>query len=189
MPEIRKVCDVYQGYSFRKDRQTTIGYITALTIGDTNIPADQKCSDPLSPGKEITVVAVLGDVMWELGATDAVYFSGQVSVVNRQNVAGLIYNSLVNVFVTFRFDVYEYDPVAKAYFKAFTSGGATMNGLLEKRGEDYNLSVADDPSTEVQSPENYTFSIGIKPQPSAQSLAVCTSDGKSVAKAWGLRVS
>jgi len=188
MPQIRKVCDVIQGYSIRKDRQATIGYITALTMGDTDIRADQTCIDPMSPGKKITVVAVLSDVMWELGVTDAVYFAGQVSVIHRQNVASLIYNTMLDVFVTFRFDVYEYDPVAKRYFKAFTSAGATMNGLLEKRGEDYTLSVADDPSTEVLSPENYTLSIGIKPQPLAQSLTVSTGDGSAV-KAWGLKVS
>ena len=189
MPEIRKVCDVFQGYSFKKDRQATVGYLTALTIGDTDIRADQKCSDPMSPGKEITVVAVLSEILWELGVTDAVYFSGQVSIFNRQDVASLIYNTMVNVFVKFRFDVYEYDPVAKAYFKAFTSGGTTMNGLLEKRGEDFNLEIADNPSTEVQSPENYAFSMGIKPMPSEQTLTVGTGNGKSVEKAWGRTLS
>ena len=46
--------------------------------------------------------------------------------------------------------------------------------------------IADDASTEVQSPENYTFTIGIKPQPSAQSLTVATSSTKHVVKAWGV---
>jgi hypothetical protein len=36
---------------------------------------------------------------------------------------------------------------------------------------------------------NYTFNIGIKPQPRAQSLTVATSSTKNVVKAWGLTVS
>lgn len=190
MPQVRKNCDVYQGYNFKKDKQTTVGYVTAINIGGTDLAADQRtCKDPTSPDAALAVVAVLSDVLWELGPTDALYFSGQVSTANKQALLGLIYNTMTSVVVTFQFTIYEYDPIAKKYFECFTSGATTMNGLLEKRGEDLNLTVADDVSTEVQSPENYAFTIGIKPQPSAQTLTIATSSQKNVVKPWGITVS
>ncbi len=190
MPQIRKVCDVHQGYNYKKDKQTTVGYVTALNVGGTDLAADQKTpTDPTKPGSNLAVVAVLSDVLWELGVTDAVYFNGQISTANRQTVLGLIFGTMVNIQVTFDFDIYEYDPLEKKYFKVFTSAGAVMNGLLEKRGDDLNVTVADDPSTEVQSPENYAFSIGIKPQPTAQSLTIATGASKSIVKPWGLSIS
>ncbi|WP_438011808.1 hypothetical protein WME89_26100 [Sorangium sp. So ce321] len=190
MPQFRKVCDVYQGYNYKKDKQTNVGYITAIKVGDTDLAVDQTtCKDPLSPANNVAVVAVLSDVLWELGVTDAIYFSGQLSVYNKQTLLGLIYNTMTNIVVTFQFSVYEYDPIAKKYFKCFHCAKTTMNGLIEKRGEDLNLSVSDDASKEVQSPENYAFNIGIKPKPSQQTLTIATSDTKNVVKPWGLTVS
>ena len=190
MPQFRKVCDVYQGYNYQKDKQTNIGYITAINIGGTDLKVDQTTAkDPLNPSNNIAVVTVLSDVLWELGVTDALYFSGQISVYNKQTVLGLIYNTMTSVLVTLQFDVYEYDLIAKKYFKCFTCAGTTMNGILEKRGEDLNLTVADDASTQVQSPANFAFTIGVKPQPSAQTVTLATGDQKNIVKPWGLTVS
>lgn len=186
MPEFRRVCDVYQGYDYKKDKQTPIGFITRMTVGGTALPADQTCKDPLTPTDDLAVVAVCSDVLWELGATDALYFTAQLSVYNQQTMARLLINAMTSLEVICQFVVYEYDPVAKVYFKTFHCNDADVHGLLEKEGEDLNLSIADDASTEVQSPENYTFTIGIKPQPSAQSLTVATSSTKHVVKAWGV---
>lgn len=188
MPQFRRACDVYQGYNYKKDKQTTVGYITKLKVGDTELAVDQTCKDPTNPDTDLKCVAVLSDILWETGVTDAVYLSGQLSVDNKQNLLQLLYKSMTNVNVVFKFVVYEYDPKAKKYFKCFHVNDTDMNGILEKRGEDLNLSVADDASTEVQSPENYALSIGIKPQPSAQSLTVATADTKNVVKPWGLAV-
>ncbi len=188
MPEYRRNLDIYQGYNFKNDRQTPVGFITKLRIAGEELKADQRCKDPTNPGVDLAVVAVLSGVLWETGATDAVYLSGQISVVNRQGVAMLVINSLTNIDVVFQYSVFDYDPVAKKYFLAFHSNRTDMKGLLEKRGDDLNLSVADDASTEVQSPENYAFQIGIKPQPSAQVLSIATRDQKVIAKAWGLKV-
>jgi hypothetical protein len=63
-----------------------------------------------------------------------------------------------------------------------------MNGIVEKRGDDLNVSVADDASTEVQSPENYSFQIGVKPQPTAQAFHLATGVGQNFVKSWGLKV-
>jgi len=188
MPEYRRSLDVYQGYNYKKDKQTSVGFITKMKIGDTDLTADQTCKDPTNPTQDLKVMAVLSGVLWETGVTDAVYFSGQISTPNRQNVALMVITNLTNIVTVFQFSVYDYDPLAKKYFLAFQSNGTDMNGLIEKRGEDLNLSVADDVSTEVQSPENYAFQIGVKPQASAQALHISTADQKNVVKSWGLKV-
>ncbi len=188
MPEFRKVLDVYQGYNFKKDKQTAVGFITKLNIGTTTLTADQTCKDPTNPDSDLNVVAVLSDVLWETGVTDGVYFSGQLSVANRQAVAQLAYLSLGDISALFQFTVYEFDPLAKKYFGCFHSGGTDMKGLVEKRGDDLNLSVADGASAEVQSPENYAFNVGIKPQPLTQGLQLAVADTKKFSKLWGLAV-
>ena len=189
MPEFRKVLDVYQGFNYKKDKQTPVGFVTALKVGDTELTADLTCKNPTNPTEDLAVVAVLSDILWETGVTDAVYLTGQISATNKQSVALLIYTSMTNVLVTFQFSVYEYDPVQKEYYLCFHSNSTDMNGILEKRGDDLNLSVADDAAGEVQSPINFTFNTGIKPQPSAQSLQVAVGKGKNFAKLWGLAQS
>lgn len=189
MPEFRKVCDVRQGYDYEKNKQTPVGFIRSLTVGRTALAADQTCKDPLRPTEDLAVVGVCSDVLWELGVTDALYFTAQLSAHNRQSLAQLLFQALTNLEVTCQFVICEYDPVAKVYFKAFHGDDTDLKGVVEKKGEDVSLSIADDASTEVQSPENYTFQIGIKPQPRAQSLTVATSSTKNVVKAWGVTVS
>ena len=188
MPAYHRSLDIYQGYNFKKDKQTPVGFITGLRIAGQGFTADQRCKDPTDPGVDLAVVAVLSGVLWETGVTDSVYLSGQISVVNRQSVAMFVINSLTNIEVVFQYSVYDYDPVAKKYFLAFHSNRTDMRGLVERRGDEVNLSVADDPSTEVQSPVNYAFQIGIKPQPSAQVLSIATRDQTTIVKAWGLKL-
>lgn len=188
MSEFNKNCDIYQGYNYKKDRQTPVGYITKLKIGDEELSADQTVKDPLSPDDDLKVVSVLSGALWQLGPTDALYFSGQVSVASKQACLGLIYKSLTKVEVLFQFTVYDYDPVAKKYFKCLTVD-SEMKGILEKNGDDLNLMVAEDKSTEVQSPENYAFQIGIKPQPEAQSITIAVGDQKNIVKGWGVAVA
>ena len=186
MAQFRRILDVYQGYNYKKDKQTAVGFITKLKIGDTEIKADQTCKDPTSPETNLKVIAVLTDVLWETGVTDAVYFSGQVSTANKQAIALMVIKSLVNIDTLFQFAVYEYDPLAKKYFLSFHSNSTDMKGLLEKKGDDINVAVANDASSEVQSPKNYSADLGIKPKTEAQALHIATGDQKNVVKSWGL---
>lgn len=189
MATFSKSLDIYQGYNYKKDVQTAVGFITALKIGDLTLKADQTCKDPMAPETDLSVVTVLSGAMWELGVTDAHYLTGQISVYNKQQVQLLVYKDLSKVDVEYKFSVYEYDPIEKKYFKCLLStDDATLKGILEKNGGDLNLSAADDASQEVQSPENYTFQIGIKPQPTAQTMTIATSFSDKVVKSWGLKV-
>jgi hypothetical protein len=189
VPTFQKSCDIHQGYNFKKDVQTSVGYLTELKIGDVTLKADQTVKDPLTPETDFPVVAVLSGTMWELGVTDTLYYTGQISVYNKQQTQLLVYKDLSKVDVVFKFAVYSYDPVEKKYFKCMIgTDDAALNGLLEKTGAELNLSVVDDASSEVQSPENYAFQIGVKPQPSAQVVTVATSFSDKVVKAWGMKV-
>jgi hypothetical protein len=188
MPQFARALDVYQGFNFKKDKQTPVGYITAITIGDQALTADQETiKDPEQPANNLSakVVAVLNHYLWETGVTDAMYFSGQISTANKQLLAQLILGSFANINVTFNYVVYEYDPLAKKYFKS-NYADAALNGLLEKNGDELNVSVADDESREVQSPKNFTFQIGIKPKSLEQSINVATASQKNIVKQWGV---
>jgi len=188
MPQYAKALDIYQGYNYKKDKQTPVGYITKIKIGDQDLTADQACKDPKNPTTDLKVVAVLNNFLWHTGVTDAVYFSGQISTKNKQSVALLALTNLTKIDCVFQFTVFDYDPLQKQYFEGCWSNSADMNGILEKNGDELNISISDDASTEVQSPMNYTFQVGIKPQPSAQNLNIATSVSDKVVKAWGLAV-
>ena len=188
MPQYQRSLDLYQGYNYKKDKQTPVGYITSLQIGTAALAADQTAKDPTNPTRDLAVVAVLSDVLWQTGVTDAVYLSGQVSTANRQGIASLLLADSTSIQVVFQFAVYDYDPLAKRYFLAFHGNRTDLLGILEKRGDELNLGVADEPSYEVQSPENYAFQIGIKPQPTAQALHLATACEKHIVKSWGLAV-
>ncbi|MEZ4472711.1 MAG: hypothetical protein R3F60_18385 [bacterium] len=186
MPVYRRPLDIYQGYNYKKDKQTPVGFITRLQLGGTTLPADQTCKDPTEPTQDLQVVAVLSDVMWETGVTDPLYFSGHISVDNRQTVALVTINPRTQIEVVLQFAIYDYDPMAKTYFLAFSSNGTDVKGLLEKKGDDINLSVFDEPASEVQSPENYAFQMGVVPSHAARRLVIATATQKQVVKSWGL---
>lgn len=186
MPQFTLPMSIDQGFNFRKDRTVPVGFITALTLNGNALTPDVTCKDPLNPTTDLMVFAVLSNGSWEIGVTDTIHFSGNLSAPNRNKVLMLTYLDLTNVEVKFKFNLYNYDPVAKSYYLCFHCADTEMQGLLEKRGEDLTLSVADDPSTQVQSPINYAFSVGIKPQQTAQTLTLATAHQQNVVKQWGL---
>jgi hypothetical protein len=187
MPQFSASLSVDQGFNFRKDVSTPVGFIKTLSVNGKAMAADFEVKDPMNPTTGFKVVAVLSDTSWAVGATDAFYFSGQVSAPNRQDLQLMTYLDLTNVETLFKFDVYGYDPVAKKYFKAFHAGDVELKGILEKNGQDLNLSCSDMPSSEVQSPINYSFHIGVKPQPVEQNITLATADQKNVVKFWGVK--
>ena len=188
MPQYAKSLDVYQGFNFKKDKQTPVGYITKLVVGDVELTADQATiKDPEQPGSDFgsKVVGVLSHYLWETGTTDAMYLSAQISTANKQALAAKLLTDWTNMEVTFSYVVYEYDPREKKYFKS-NHADAELKGILEKNGNDLNLTVADDPSREVQSPENFTLQVGIKPQTQEQVVHMATGLNKNLSKQWGI---
>ncbi|MCY1075148.1 hypothetical protein [Archangium lansingense] len=188
MPQFARALDVYQGFNFKKDKQTPVGYIISMTIGGKALSADQETiKNPEEPTKNLdgNVVAVLNHYLWETGSTDAVYLSGQVSTANKQLLASMLLGDWASIDVVFKYVLFEYDPLAKKYFKS-NYLDKELNGLLEKNGDDLNLAIADNESTEVQSPKNFTFQVGIKPQTVEQTINVATAASKNIVKQWGV---
>jgi hypothetical protein len=145
----------------------------------------------MAPETDFPVVAVLSGVMWELGVTDALYFSGQISVYNKQQVQDAGLQGPVQGRRHLRTSSTSTSTTRSRRSTSSACSPPTTRrstGILEKRGGDLNIDVADDASTEVQSPENYAFQIGVKPQPAAQTITVATSFTVKIVKAWGLKV-
>lgn len=188
MPQYHRHLDVRQGYHHTKDVWAPVGFITRLQLDILSLPADQICKDPTRPTQDLAVVAVLSQVLWDTGITDALYFSGQISTFNRQTLARTLPGVPFSVEVVFQFAVYDYDPIAKKYFLSFHSNGTDMNGFAEKRADNVTVALADDASTEVLTPQNYTLGIGIEPQLLEQTLVIASADQRSIVKKWGLTV-
>lgn len=188
MPSFSRSLDIYQGFNFKKDKQNPVGFVTKLQLGDIALAADQaSVKDPEQPGQNIgaNVVGILNHYMWETGTTDAMYLSMQVSVKNKTDLTAKLLTDWTNMEVTFAYVIYEYDPVEKKYFKSNWTE-PELKGILEKNGDELNLTVADDPSTEVQSPKNFTLQVGIKPQTTEQTVNMATGVNKNVSKIWGV---
>ena len=188
MPRFSRNLDIYQGFNFKKDKQTPVGFVTKLELGgDLKLEPDQtSVKNPLQPGENLpALVGVLNHYLWETGTTDAMYLSMQVSVNNKTKLAAKLLTDWTSMDVTFAYVVYEYDPVKKKYFKSNWTEPELM-GILEKNGDDLNLSVADDPSSEVQSPKNFTLQMGIKPQTQEQTVHMATGEMMALSKIWGI---
>ncbi|MFY2561595.1 hypothetical protein ACN469_28605 [Corallococcus terminator] len=188
MPQFARDLDVYQGFNFKKDKQTPVGFITSITVGGIVLTADQETiSDPEQPDKALAskCVGVLSSYLWETGVTDALYLSAQISTANKQKIAEMLLGTFSNIEVVMKYVVYEYDPLAKKYFKS-NFVDADLNGILEKNGDRLNIAVADNESREVQSPKNFTFQIGVKPKTLEQSINVAAASSKNIVKKWGV---
>lgn len=185
MSEFRKTMDVYQGLNFKKDKQTTVGYITSLKIGEAVLLPDLSYIAPIDPDKTRQAVAVLSNFLWEAGAADAFFFSGQLSVANKQALSSILMSNPEDMAVEVVFSIYDYDPVAKKYFTSAHSRNIALRGTVEKQAKELNLTVADDPSAEVQEPINYAFNIGIKPVSFTQQIHIATTNNKELTKGWG----
>ncbi|WP_257446994.1 hypothetical protein [Archangium lipolyticum] len=190
MPQFARSLDIYQGFNFKKDVQTPVGFVTKLELGDVVLAADQtSIKDPEQPGQNLAgVVGVINHYLWETGTTDAMYLSMQISVKNKTDLTAKLLTSWTDMNVTFAYVLYEYDPVEKKYFKSNWTE-PELKGILEKNGNDLNLSVADDPSTEVQSPKVYALQLGVKPQTEEQTVHMATGVNKNVSKIWGINAA
>jgi hypothetical protein len=187
MPSFSRSLDIYQGFNFKKDKQTPVGFVTKLKLGDVELAADQQSvKDPEQPGQNLSgVVGVISHYMWETGTTDGMYLSMQISVKNKTDLSAKLLTDWTNMEVVFAYVIYEYDPVEKKYFKSNWTE-PELQGILEKNGDDLNLTVADNPSNEVQSPKNFTLQVGIKPQTVEQTVNMATGFNKNVSKIWGV---
>jgi len=195
MARFNRTTSVEQGFNFDKHKMTAIGHLISLQVGDKaegkGVALAQDLTtvrDPLEPTKSVTpgVVAVISEIDWSTSATGTIYIGGRISTPNKQRLLALLYGGWTDMRVIFQFKIYEYDP-AGAQPKYFTSAtsDAALNGLLEKNGEELTLDVDNDESSEVQSPKNFAFRIGIKPNATEQKITLATGVNKNIVKNWG----
>jgi len=187
MANISVVCDVVQGFNFKKDKTTAVGFITQMTLGGVQLAADLSVKDPEKPTASLSVVAVLSSVTWYAGASDPIYFSAQVSADNRQRIAvSLMLTNQSTLAVPFRFAVYAYDTQAKKYFKRMVSNLTELKGLTTTQDGANSLSIAEDPATAVMSPVNFAFFVGLAPQAPEQVIQVADSLTYITERQWGV---
>lgn len=190
MPDLNFNCSVYQGFNFKKDIQDHVGHVTELKIGDAEaLKADLNVTDPVNITKDpIPVVGVMSGIHWSTGYAEPVFMGFQVSLANKTAVATMLHKTLSNTEVKFKFNVYEYDPKEKTYFLCFHSKDTLMKGLVLKSGGDLDLDISTTQSGEVESPKNFSMSIGIMPQDEQQELHLAVDNSAKFVKQWGIDV-
>lgn len=207
MPTYERDLDLIQGYNFKKDVQKPFGFITKLTISGVDFTADQTVSTPLTAitaatasaatetAGQLKVTSVLKRIKWDLGDTDPIEFGGTLSVTGKQTAMGLLYATMINTQVYVSWVVYEYDPLMKQYYVAFsdsgqgssdaTAGGQGVPALIKKESDNLALTINPTPNPDVQSPENYEFTLQVVPWPQTQALLLASASLRKVTKPWG----
>jgi hypothetical protein len=191
MAHYSKVLSIKQGFNFDKDKQEKVGFLTLVQLGGQELKTDlTDIKDPERPAVLLDsgAVAVLSSIDWNTGSTDSMYFSGVISAENQRKMAQLLQGTWSDVTVEFVFSIYEYDPAKKGYFRA-AYANKPLRGVIENTGSSLELEVADDPSLEVQSPQNYAFRIGIKPEFVHQKVHLNVGEQRMVTKQWGIKES
>ena len=189
MAETSLSCSVSQGFNFQKDEQDIVGHITLCKVGDDQFDADLNIADPEEASKEVKVFGVLSQIYWNGGYADPVQFSCQVSNANKVKIATLTHKSLANTEVLFQFNIYDYDPKEKKYYKCFHANDTDLKGLVMKSGGDLEMSIDTDPGMEVVSPKNFNFNLSVMPQDLNMEIHVATSVSDKFVKKWGVEVA
>jgi hypothetical protein len=204
MPKVNDRLNVYQGFNFKKDKQSNVGVLLSMKVGGQELKPDlETIKDPEQPSKDLKAVAVLDHYLWKTGPTDSMCFSGRLSTANRKTVAMLVQSNLTNIEVEFSYVIYKYDPSEKRYFKS-NSHKSKLKGLVAKidngdcdhffEDEDEDgdedklaLTIMEKPADEVTSPENFTFRIGVKPQPQEQQVTLACALQMKTEMKWGFK--
>lgn len=182
-------CSVPQGFNFQKDEQVTVGHINYLKIGDKVLASDLNVTDPENLAKVVKVFGIVSGISWNGGYAEPVNFSAQVSVDNKNKLATLKHKSMANTEVEVQFTIYDYDYKAKRYYKCFHSNDLKLKGLVLKSGGELAMNIDMDQSSEVVSPKNHTFSLGVMPQDAAQQIHLAVALGSKFVKQWGVAAS
>ncbi len=189
MAEVSYNADVTQGFNFEKDRQTIVGHINYLKIGDQELKSDLNVSNPEDSSQLVKIFGVASYIFWGGGYAEPIQYSCQVSTANRVALATLTHVKLENTEIDLQFTFYDFDPVEKQYFQCFHTDGQKVKGLVEKSGGELNMMIDADQSMEVVSPKNFTFQMGVMPQEQDMALHIAMSMPQKIAKKWGVEVA
>ncbi len=175
--------DVEQGFNFKGDTQSQVGYVETLTVNGTALAADLKVKRP--DGTTGNVVGVLNSISWNGGAADPISLGLQISTANKTKVAALLHTTATGA-TSLKFDVFDYDQVGKAYYLAFApAGGATLSATIQKSGSNQLIQIATQPG-EIASPQNWGLKLSVMPTSPAQNLQFGVSTTQKIMKKWGV---
>ncbi len=184
MAKLSKVCSIDQAFNFKQDMQSPIGHMEYLKIGAKEFFTDLELINPLN-NKSEKIVGPVANIHWDGGKANPLRVSFNISTKNKQQASELIFSELSNISVEFRFVIYDYDPVKKAYYPCFHVED-NLKGIINKHYDELAININDSASIEVTSPKNYTLDIEIAPQPEQQILAMAFSQTAKMAKEWGV---
>lgn len=189
MAESSYSCSVSQGFNFQKDQQILVGHIVSCKVGNDQFDADLNVADPEDSSKTVKVFGVVSSIYWNGGYAEPVQFSCQVSNANKVKIATLTHKSLANTEVLFKFNIYDYDPKEKKYYKCFHANDTELKGLVQKSGGELAMAIDMDQSMEVVSPKNFAFNLGVMPQDLNMEIHLATSLSDKFVKKWGVEVA
>jgi hypothetical protein len=174
-----------QGFNFDKSGQDPIGFINALTIGTTVIEGDLQLRQPTaSRSWDAKSVGVLGRIAWGGASSDPIELTAYVSAQNRQRIEQLLKQPLASSALRIDFVVYNFDPIAKKYVRAFYPNDVPLRGQIRKTGAESPLKLGDK-GTDVVEPENWALSIVIAPPTGMAQLTYTVPNTSSTDKVWG----
>jgi hypothetical protein len=186
-PEIEYTLDPSQGFAFRSDLHTAVGFITSLSVGGKSFPADFRITVPTTPGQLTPVVGVLTSFSWAGGVSDPIALQARLSVQNRQLAQSLLQQGLSNTNVSCSLAIYGYDPVGQKYFLAL-SGPSNGVAVIQKNGQILAWSLATSSGPTPSSPQNWAMNLSLVPPTGvAQTFAWSNGPGP-VVKSWGIRL-
>lgn len=175
--------DVQQGFNFQTSGQTSVGFLTSLTLGGVAYTPDLTIKVPTNPQTTKAVVGVLSTQTWNGGVADPIQLKAQISTANKQKVA-LYQHSPSNLAAQFTFAVYNYDQVTKMYYLGLTGNGtASLQAQVVKVGTAVEVTLDTTPGS-VTSPQNWGVAIAFAPV-GPQSLTYRPSSSQSLVKSWG----
>jgi hypothetical protein len=185
MPEIHKTCSVFNAFNFRRDSHESIGMLNKLTVGEIEFQEDLELMEPIDEGK-INVVGAISSLSWAAGYSEPFMINFYVSVNNKNELATLLHTDMKSIEVLFDFDIFDYDPDTREFYKSIHSNDMEMKGLLQVEGTQRNLYLDDHPGAEVEQPRNYGINIGIVPEAEAQEIHLAVSSTMKFVKQWGI---
>ncbi|MGJ3494683.1 hypothetical protein ACR9PT_08895 [Piscirickettsia salmonis] len=186
---ILSYCNLQQGFNFNRNNQSRIMHVKSLTIGTVALNPDFEVIDPTT-GNKSPVVGVGSYLGWYQQKTSPLFMRLYSSHTNTADLSSYVSHSMDNTSVSFEVELFEYDPNAKKYFKAFHCDAQAMQGeiLCDSRGK-LAGSIEKEPSPLVQSPLNYQINFGFSPAPEEQLFITQTSNTIKVCNAWGVTVA
>lgn len=144
-----------QAFNWERDFQHMVGHVTKFVIGSTTFTADLTVVNPLvtSGTNTMTIVGAIERVHWSGKPGGELILEFMVSTATRRGMLMLIHqgsdsdgnvSDLSAATVTLGFVVYDFDPDAKTYYKAFHTGGTPITGTVKTGTEDNALDDLED---------------------------------------------